>query len=120
MAHASMTARTADHLWQLELEIAEVVRADLGLHEARAAALASRLVLALRQSYGGMRLGRRGLYIPAPDKSGRDESIAREFDGRNAGELMRRHGISRSRLYQIVRQTRKSAVSSREIAQPAG
>lgn len=45
------------------------------------------------------------LYCPKTldaDRATRDEAIRREFNGRNREEVCARHGISKSRLYQIV------------------
>jgi Mor family transcriptional regulator len=36
------------------------------------------------------------------DRAERDAAIRRDFNGRNRDELCREHGISKSRLYQIV------------------
>jgi len=119
--HEPLSARTADYLWQLEFDLSELVRAELGMPELQAASLANSIMRGLRQRYGGMRLGRRGLYIPAPSKAERDAAIARAFDGRNAAALMRQHGISRSRLYQIVEKCRaKNPASSRETGRAGG
>ena len=45
------------------------------------------------------------LYCPKTldaDRAARDAAIRREFNGRNREALCARHGISKSRLYQIV------------------
>lgn len=45
------------------------------------------------------------LYCPKTldvDRAERDAAIRREFNGRNRDEVCARHGISKSRLYQII------------------
>lgn len=42
------------------------------------------------------------IYLPAPDKTARNATICAEFNGTNHEEVCRRHGIGRSRLYEIV------------------
>lgn len=57
-----------------------------------------------------VRLGQRGLYIPAPGKEERNAAVRREFDGTNGAEVMRRHGIKRSTLYAIVGQRSRNGI----------
>ncbi|MDP4074209.1 hypothetical protein [Acidovorax sp. A1169] len=92
-----------DAVMQLEQDFVEIVREELGMHEVPAQALASALVRGMRKRYGGMRLGGRGhIYVPAPSKSERDEAIRQAYNGTNAAEVMKAHGIRRSRLFEIV------------------
>ena len=72
------------------------------MHEVEASRVAVALVSGLRKRYGGERLGRRGLYIPAPSKQERNEAIRRDFDGTNADAVMKRHGIKRSTFYRVI------------------
>ena len=117
-----------DAVLQLEYDLADILREDHGLHEREAFAMARCLVDGIRKRYGGVQLGRRGLYIPAPSKAERDAQICQEFNGRNASDVCKKHGIKRTRLYEIVKRggkpvgkasaaapgVGKSPVSSRE------
>lgn len=91
-----------DAVMQLEQDFVEIAREELGMHEMPAQELASALVRGMRKRYGGGRLGARGLYIPAPSKAERNESIRREYDGANGEEVRRRHGIKRTQFYEII------------------
>ena len=105
----TMTAsQSQDNVMQLTYDMTEIVREGLGVTEAEAARMAATIVNGMRHRYGGVRLGRRGLYIPVPCKDERNAAICREFDGTNAQEVMRRHGIKRSTLYTIVGQRNRS------------
>lgn len=95
-------AQAEDAVLQLEYDIVEIARQELGMHEREAYDIARALVRGLRKRYGGVRLGHRGLYIPAPSKLERDVQIRQEFNGLNRTEVMKRHGITRSTLYRVV------------------
>lgn len=97
-----------DAVLQLTYDIVDIARAGLGVSEGEATRMASAIVRGLRQRYGGVRLGQRGLYIPAPGKEERNAAVRREFDGTNGPEVMRRHGIKRSTLYTIVGQRNRN------------
>ena len=101
-------SQSQDNVMQLTYDMTEIVREGLGVTEAEAARMAETIVNGMRHRYGGVRLGRRGLYIPVPCKDERNAAICREFDGTNAQEVMRRHGIKRSTLYTIVGQRNRS------------
>jgi Mor family transcriptional regulator len=88
---------TEDAAVALHYEIASVIGDTFSMEEALASFLADAITRGLRA-----RLGGQDIYVPAPDKRERDEAIRREFNGRNLADVMRRHGISKSRLYQIV------------------
>lgn len=90
-------AQVEDDALLLESEFTAIVREEVGMHEAFASQVARALVRGLRK-----RMPAQQLYIPAPDKAERDAAIRREFNGRNAEEVMRRYDIGRRRLYQIV------------------
>lgn len=93
-----------DAVMQLEQDFVEIAREELGMHEVPAQELASALVRGMRKRYGGMRLGGRGhIYVPAPSKADRDEAIRQAYNGTNGPEVMKAHGIRRSRLFQIVK-----------------
>lgn len=97
-------AQAEDAAVQLERDFLAIVREEIGMHEGLAGMFARALVDGLRR-----RLGGQDLYIPAPDRSERDAAIRREFCGSNIEELMKRHGLSRSRIYEICgRHTAKS------------
>ena len=105
----TMTAsQSQDNVMQLTYDMTEIVREGFGVTEAEAARMAATIVHGMRHRYGGVRLGRRGLYIPVPCKEERNAAICREFDGTKAQEVMRRHGIKRSTLYTIVGQRNRS------------
>jgi Mor family transcriptional regulator len=82
---------------QLHADFTEIVRAEIGMNEQFASDMASAILRGLCS-----RLGGREVYIPAEDKAARNAAIRAEFDGTNSDAVCRRHGISRSRLYQIV------------------
>lgn len=103
MNNNTMTAGQAeDSVLQLQYDLVEIATAELGMHEVEASRVAVALVSGLRKRYGGERLGRRGLYIPAPSKQERNEAIRRDFDGTNADAVMKRHGIKRSTFYRVI------------------
>jgi Mor family transcriptional regulator len=65
-----------------------------------AGALAEALLDRLRVSLGGERL-----YLPKRDqqrRAGRDAAIRAQFNGRNIGELARKHGVSARWVRKIV------------------
>lgn len=108
-----MTATTApritpsqsdDLALQLEYDFVEIVREEIGLDEKEAARIAAAIVRGVRKRYGGERLGGKGIYIPAPSKHERDAAIRAAYNGTNGEEVMRKHGIKRARLYQIIKQ----------------
>lgn len=89
--------QSEDAAVQLEHDFMTILREEIGMNESIGGIFAAAMVRGLRR-----RLGGRELYIPAPDRSERDAAIRRDFNGSNVDELMRRHGISRARIYQIV------------------
>ena len=91
--------QSEDAAVQLEHDITNIVREEIGMHEVMAGMFAQALVRGLRRRLGGQEL-----YIPAPDRSARDAAIRREFTGSNVDELMRRYGLSRTRIYEIAGQ----------------
>jgi Mor family transcriptional regulator len=96
----NLTAGQAeDAAVQLQHDMVAIVREEIGMHESIAALFADALVRGLRRRMGG-----RELYIPAADRSARDAAIRREFDGSNLKEVMARHGVSRTRVYEICGQ----------------
>lgn len=131
MSNPAITpAQAEDAVFQLEYDLVEIARLELGMHERQAYEIARVLVQGLRKRYGGVRLGHRGLYIPAPSKLERDAQIRQEFDGTNSKALQKKFGISRSRLYAIMSpkpssarigvSSAKSPVSSLESGRPKG
>ncbi len=72
-------AQTDDAVLQLEHDMVEIVRGALNIHERQAFEIAKAIVKGLRSRYGGLRLGQRGLYIPAPSKAERNQAVCREF-----------------------------------------
>lgn len=120
-------AQVEDAALLLEHEMVEIVRTELGMHERQAFEIAKAIVRGLRGRYGGVRLGYRGLYIPAPSKVERNAAIREEYDGTNFEEVMSRHGIRRAQLYRILGEkntgpkiglsSAKSPISSHEMRQ---
>ena len=108
-----------DAVLQLEYDLADILREDQGLHERQAYDMARSLVQGLRKRYGGMQLGRRGLYIPAPSKAERNAQICHDFNGTNLSEVCKRYGIKRTRLYEIVKRGGKP-VGQPSAAAPVG
>lgn len=82
---------------QLEHDIISIVREEIGMHEQLATVFAQALVRGLRRRLGGSEI-----YIPASDRSGRDEAIRSSFNGSNVMELSKMFGLSRSRIYEIL------------------
>jgi Mor family transcriptional regulator len=78
-------------------EMSVIVREEIGFTDHFAEQIAAALTRGLRRRLGGQEI-----YIPAEDKSTRDESIRAEFNGRNRDQIMHKYGISKSRLYEIV------------------
>ena len=95
-------AQIEDQAIQFHREVVEIVRSATGMHEPIATPLATAIVQEMRKRWGGTRLGRRDMYIHAPDKTERNAAIRAEFDGTNAAEVCKKHGIGRSRLYEIA------------------
>lgn len=103
-------AQVDDASMQLVEEMVAIACEELGMHEREATPIAQALVRGMRKRYGGMRLGGRGhIYIPAPSKTERDEAIRSEFNGVNGGEVMKRHGIKRSTLYNVIGRNKPGA-----------
>lgn len=105
--------QTEDAAVQLEHDIIGIVREEIGMHEQMATVFAQALVRGLRR-----RLGGESLYIPAPDRTERDAAIRRDFTGTNCDELMRRHGLSRTRIYEIVGQRATRATTTKNPDSP--
>ncbi len=82
----------------LQREMQDILKVETGLHDEFAAMIATALVRGWRK-----RAGCQTIYIPGEPKNlERDNDIRREFNGANREEVCRKHGISRSRLYQII------------------
>jgi Mor family transcriptional regulator len=112
------TAKEQEAAMLLQGELAEGLRSEIGLLPEFANEWAARLTRYLR-----VRLGAQRLYIPAPANGERDTAIYRDFDGTNAAALMRTHGVSRTRLYEIFNEQRAlhraaSPVSCLKTGQP--
>ncbi len=105
---AQTAAQAEDAAVQLERDFLAIVREDIGMNERLAGLVARMLVDGLRSRMGGQEL-----YIPAPDRSERDESIRREFNGtrESLAAIMRRTGLSRASVYAIVNRRAAAANS---------
>jgi Mor family transcriptional regulator len=92
-------AQAEDAAVQLERDFMAIVREEIGMNAPLAGLVARMLVDGLRSRMGGQEL-----YIPAPDRSERDESIRREFNGtrESLAAIMQRTGLSRASVYAIV------------------
>ncbi|CAN7365097.1 hypothetical protein LJR118_002166 [Acidovorax sp. LjRoot118] len=112
--HAAQSAAQAeDAAVQLERDFLAIVREDIGMNEGLAGIFARALVDGLRRRMGGQ-----DLYVPAPDRSERDAAIRREFTGTNIDELMRKYGLSRTRIYEIAGARAPRIVGSKNPAFP--
>lgn len=98
MTQTSSPAREESSAIFLQQEMQDILKVETGLHDEFAAIIATALVRGWRK-----RAGRQTIYIPGePKNTDRDNDIRREFNGTNREEVCRKHGISRSRLYQII------------------
>lgn len=83
---------------QLERDFIDIVREEIGMHEAIASVFANALVRGLRRRLGGQEV-----YIPATDTHARDERIRREFTGpASLMQIQRWSGLSRTSIYRIA------------------
>lgn len=87
----------ADAATQWVFDMTEILRDDLAFQEPWASAIAHEIVQGMRARFGGD-----DVYVPAPDKSARDERVREMFNGRNIKELMQLFGLARSTVYRIV------------------
>lgn len=90
-------AKRMDEEVDLKYKITQILREGTGMNELFASMFAEVIVDGLTLRHGAHRV-----YIPAPGKVSRDESIRREFNGRNRREVCEKSGISRAQLYRIV------------------
>ncbi|MEZ0231889.1 MAG: Mor transcription activator family protein [Methylophilaceae bacterium] len=81
----------------LVFDITTIVRDEIGYNENFASQIAEALVRGLRKKYGCQEI-----YIPAPNRSERDASIRKEFNGRNIDEVCKKFGLSSASVYRIV------------------
>lgn len=94
------SAQAEDAAVQLERDFVDILREEVGMGEREACEFARPLVRGLRKRMGGAEL-----WIPAPDKAARNEAIRREYHGTKESlrDVMRRHNVTRSTVYEIVR-----------------
>lgn len=96
-----MTAnQDADRSITLLYIITGALQHEMGMPEREAFQMAQGMLRWMAPQVGGD-----VLYCPKTlhtDRLARDEAIRREFNGRNREEVCARHGISKSRLYQII------------------
>jgi Mor family transcriptional regulator len=90
--------RDDDSASWLRRELFAIVRDDFGMVEHIATPIADMLLVGIRRRMGG-----REVYIPAPDKMGRDELIRAAFNGRNLVEVMREFGVSKATVYRACK-----------------
>ncbi len=86
----------------LVYEVTAAIQEEVGMAEAFASQIAEAITRGLRR-----RLGGNHVYVPkfngTQEKRERDASIKREFNGTNLKQLMSRHGLSRTQIYDIVK-----------------
>jgi Mor family transcriptional regulator len=82
-------------------DMTEILRDRLAVRDPWANAMAHEIVEGMRARFGGD-----DVYVPAPDKSARDERVREMFNGRNIKELMQLFGLARSTVYRIVGEKR--------------
>lgn len=95
-----MAAETEDHLAALRTEIVSLVRCRTGTTEDVALRMASEIIGVLRSRFAGERI-----YFPSPRYD--VQQVLADFDGRNAPEVCRKHGISLRTFYRLLRRGRK-------------
>jgi len=90
----------ADRLVSLLYILTSALRDEAGMPEKDACRIAEKTVGDMSKRFGG-----EYLYCPkrpAMDRARRDETIRKEWNGRNADELMRRYDVSRTTLYRVL------------------
>jgi len=80
--------------------ITRVVREATGLHERFSCEIANSIVDELSKTHGCSEL-----YIPALPKEARRAQVLADYDGRNASDVCYKHGISKSTLYNYLRES---------------
>lgn len=90
-------AHPEDARAQLHAEFTDIVRTEIGMNERFASDIAAAFLRGLCARVGGQ-----DVYIPAEDRSERNAAIRAAFNGTNADEICRRHGVSRATLYRVV------------------
>jgi len=89
-----------DDAVSLRFEITAILREEIGFHEQYAATLAEPIVNGLKKRFSGQ-----DIYIAKntrPDVAQRNESIRREFNGRNLEDMMTKYKLSKPSIYKIV------------------
>jgi Mor family transcriptional regulator len=90
--------RDDDSASWLRRELIAIVREEVGMIETLATPMAEVLLHGICRRMGG-----REVYIPAPEKAGRDEQIRASFNGRNLVEVMRQFGVSKATVYRAIK-----------------
>ncbi len=85
----------------LRLDIRDVLRAEIGLHEPMAEVMSEAICRGLRTRWGG-----REIYVPAEDIAERNRRIREAWRGNNAAEVLARFGISKATLYRVLNEQR--------------
>ncbi|MGZ4954131.1 MAG: Mor transcription activator family protein [Methylobacter sp.] len=90
----------SDHITDaLQGDIREALQSSIGFNDDIAKSLAASIARKIQSRWGG-----REIYIPVGvDVSDRNRMIKQEFNGSNHAEICRRHNISLSTLYRIIR-----------------
>lgn len=91
-----------DSAVSLVYEITAAIQEEVGMAEAFASQIAEAITRGIRR-----RLGGNHIYVPKfngmQEKRERDALIKREFNGSNLNELMKRHGLSKTQIYEIAK-----------------
>lgn len=96
------TPQIDDSAVSLVYEITAAIQEEVGMAEGFASQIAEAITRGIRR-----RLGGNHIYVPKfngmQEKRERDALIKREFNGANLGELMKRHGLSKTQIYEIAK-----------------
>lgn len=92
--------------------ISAMLENQFELSKKEAVELARNMVHDLCVEYGGT-----FMYVPKDmhyELSQRDMEIFNEFNGRNLHQLVKKHGVTHTRIYQIVAQVKKAQIELRQ------
>lgn len=96
------TAYPDDSAVSLVYEITAAIQEEVGMAESFASQIAEAITRGIRR-----RLGGNHIYVPKfqglQEKRDRDAAIRREFNGANREVLMKRHGLSKTQIYDIIK-----------------
>lgn len=93
--------RRQDAMQEILVEYQRVMRERLGVEDGIAQRAANELLLVFQRRFGGAEL-----YVPRP-KRWDEEAVLQSFNGANAKEVMRSHGIPRESFYRLLRRRQR-------------